>query len=336
VCGELASKDEVLRDVAESVLVAIGVLGKEHIATLIEQLCHSEVQGAEMHAYSRIFRTWIGCHPDGVQELARRSSAASCIQSEASPTSEKYDMVVVVLSEALRDCEHLGGPAFVRILEDTDGNRTLALRMIESIDVCDRDCMRSIARCLEDTNADLRATAAAALYKVGDPTVSQLPEVLKAARDSDAIIRLTALNIIGKWQPIREDGVAVLMEAISDEDASVRKCAVKLLSTAAMGSGTASIICQQMKHEESRMVIEMCLRALGGVDVADTETTQCILEVFSGARGRMRDIAAVTLAKRGYYSDEVCSALRKAQESPDYRIEGEAKKLIESCAGQKK
>jgi HEAT repeat protein len=122
--------------------------------------------------------------------------------------------------------------ALVGALNDTDSFvRWSAARTLGKISPVEADsAVPGLARLLSDLDLDIRLASATALERYGPAAKDAIPDLVKATRSSDAVMRVATIHALGAVAgPEPHAAVPPLIKALSDSDASVRQTAAEVL-----------------------------------------------------------------------------------------------------------
>ena len=119
-------------------------------------------------------------------------------------------------------------PSLIALLQEDRGNtKGYAAQALGAIGPAAAEAIPALAGLLEDKNQFARVSAAEALGHLGPDAV---PTLIQALQNKDWLVRAKAAQSLGALGPAAAPAAPALREALKDNDAEVRRCAIVALS----------------------------------------------------------------------------------------------------------
>ncbi len=285
--ANLRSPDADDRIRAIEVLGEIGMKAKEAVPVLITALKDqdADVRGSAAYALGEIGKeavpTLIAALED--QEVFARSSAAYALGKIGKEAKEAV-------------------PALIKALEDQDANvRSSAVRALGEIVPGAKEAVLPLIGTLEDQDANVRSSAVRALGKIGPGAKEAVPALIAALKDHELNYsnRLTSfpsytVEALGK---IGKESTLALIEALKDQDSSIRQYAVSALGEIGPGAKEAVPALIEALKDQDSFVRRFAAGALGRIGPEAKEAVPALIEALKDQDSRIRRSAVSALGR---------------------------------------
>jgi HEAT repeat protein len=374
-------------DVRIKAIMGLSKLGAEAVPVLVEALKDKETNVGTVAAYGLLLiklepaervaalRPFLADKSSAVRNgvagaLARGGPGAveplvGLLKDEAEDV--RKTTVRSLQSVVQRDKEGKVGEAVVGELEKAlqDESPGMRLAVVQALPFCGARAVPVLVTALDDREAKVRATAAAALsrpaYKMLAATI--LPALTKRLkREEELIVKQSLVSTLSRCGP---EALPALREALADKAPEVQKVALTGLvkmgppakaalpavkELAAKGRHpdvrkTAVSVLPQFGTEGLAAVLDLlkvedsatrlgCLQVLGKQGGATATEVPSLTECLKDGDEDVRALAAYVLGKLGPEAKAALPALEKLRMDKDERVRAVAEKAVESIAGK--
>lgn len=206
--------------------------------------------------------------------------------------------------------------------EKSDGVRQQAVKALDEIGAPERSEVRPLVDALKSLgNNDLRRYAARALGKLGYEGRVALPELVRAAKDSDPGLRRNAILSLGTLGTQSRDTVLpILKDASNDEDHDVRVAAAEALTGKAFLTKDSMPVLLEMLKSQDPEPRAVAARAIGRLGHAAASAVPALAELVSGSDFEVRKAVIEALGNQGADAKGAVSALTTALGDSDSNI----------------
>jgi HEAT repeat protein/DNA-directed RNA polymerase subunit RPC12/RpoP len=214
-------------------------------------------------------------------------------------------------------------PLMHLVLDDkNDAVRQQAAKALDEIGPPERNEVRPLVDALKSSgNTDLRRYAAGALGKLGHDAGVALPELLRAAKDSDPGLRRNAIRSLGTLGSESRDTVfPVLKDRLSDDDHDVRAAAAEALTGKAFLSKDSMPILLEMLKSQDPEPRALAAHAIGRLGHAAASAVPALAELVSGSDFEVRKAVIEALGDQRSDAKGAVGALTTALGDSDVNI----------------
>ena len=312
----LQDRDARVRSKAARGLGNIGAAANTAIPYLIKALVDKDrqVRKSAAKALGKIGPAAVEAMPQLIRAFedphaSVRSSAAQALGAIGIPAPE----ALMQLSTSLEDRNLLVRSCAVEALGKLGAEEAEIARLVEA--AADAEPDSEVVLLLGETllNADLlvRRQAADALGKMGDAAAQAIPPLVQALEDQDADLRISAAAALARTGPA-DEALPQLIAALADHHAEVRGSAAEALGM--MGPAAAEAVPQLTRglKDPDSDVRKSAAEALGKIGPSSPDAVQQLLEAFEDADYFVRASAAKALGSMGPSAIAAVPKLRSA------------------------
>ena len=194
------------------------------------------------------------------------------------------------------------------------------------------EAVPALAAALRDKDSNVRAEAAGALLRIGEPGKEAMPALREALFDSNAITVWNAAGALKNMGVVTTDLMPTYRRLLEDHDCDIRVSAAVAISEYAAPAELLPVALACRRAESRDGDLEKGVRELMSVVGRDRSAIPLIADALSDPAWEVREWAAKALGDMGGAARAHLPALRQMAEDEDERVRAAAERAVARIA----